>query len=180
MGKTLQEQLLTAGIVSKKQIKKINSQQRKANRQKQKGGKQAGSEESPQIQQDRDSARQRDKELNRKLQQQKEARAADAGIRQLMESNQVVMEEGEVVYNFAYKGIVRKIHVTGRVKAQISKGGLAIVDWGQGYRLIPGQVAERIRAMNSDYLILYNDPGSAGKAEDEGYPDHRVPDDLVW
>ncbi|MCB1675366.1 MAG: DUF2058 family protein, partial [Halioglobus sp.] len=98
--KSLQDQLLKAGIVDDKKAKKIQQEKRKAAKRRPKG--------QPQTDADRERARramaekaERDRALNRELQVRVQERALRAQIRQLIEMNRLPRDGGDIPYQFS-------------------------------------------------------------------------------
>jgi hypothetical protein len=84
-----------------------------------------------------------------------------------------------VPYNFADGKLVKRIYVTETQRRQLAGGQLAVVRQGEGYDLVPLDVAEKIRARDGAGLVLLNQP-EAEEEQDEAYAAYRVPDDLMW
>jgi uncharacterized protein YaiL (DUF2058 family) len=78
------------------------------------------------------------------------------------------------------KGKIRKINVTKSLRDQIVSGACAVVKAEGRYDVVPADAAEKIRARNEKYVVFFNDPKAPKPAEDDGYGDHPVPDDLMW
>jgi hypothetical protein len=87
---------------------------------------------------------------------------------------------GDIAYNFADHGIIKKLYVSARLRDQLIRGQLVIVRAGNGYELVPVACAERIRARDGDVIVVWNTPAADQPAEDDPYKDFPIPDDLMW
>jgi len=180
MGNALQEQLLKAGLVSDKQLKKARKEQRTERLQTQ-GRTSTADDNKLRAQQALAEKAERDRELNRLQKEAQEEKAIAAQIKQLVETNRQPRDDGDVPYNFADDNKVKRIYVTERVREQISGGRLAIVKVDKRYELVPAEIAEKIRARNAGSVIVWNDPKQAPEeTPDNGYANYKIPDDLMW
>jgi len=168
--------LLKAGLVDSQKARQATAEKRKQSRQ------QHGT--SPDR--DRLAAQQalaekaeRDRELNRRRQEEARRKAVAAEIAELVRAHRVSRDGGEVPYNFADGKLVKRIYVTETQRRQLAGGQLAVVRQGEGYDLVPLDVAEKIRARDGAGLVLLNQP-KAEEEQDEAYAAYRVPDDLMW
>jgi uncharacterized protein YaiL (DUF2058 family) len=177
VGRSLQDQLLKAGLVDEQQLKQARSSKRK--KAKQGGGKSKTEEDDRRrAQQAAVEKARRDRELN--LQHQEEAkRKAEANeLRQLIHTNRIPRGEGDVAYSFLDGGNVKRIYVTTDQQRKLANGSLAVVRQDTGYELVLAEIAERIRARDASLIVVQNKP----EDDDEGdaYSDYKVPDDLMW
>jgi uncharacterized protein YaiL (DUF2058 family) len=184
VGKSLQDQLLSIGLVDKKQAKKINTEKRKKNKQKQHGGSTAAEEDSRRLRKALVEETERDRQLNRQRAAEAEQKAIAAQVRQLIEGNRQPRGEEEVPFNFSENGKVKRIWVSEPVRKKISTGRLAIVKLEGKHELVPPDIAEKIRSRSKKSVVLYNDPSQEPLPEDSksdpDYAGYEVPDDLMW
>jgi|SRR5690554_5152321 len=180
MKNALQEQLLKAGLADAKKLKSLNKEK---HQQKKKAGKkhQVVNEATVLVEQQRREKIARDQELNRQRQAELEEKAIAAQVRQLIEVNRVE-HQGEIAFNFADGKLVKRLHVKQKIHNELTHGQLAIVREGEGYALIPAQVAEKIQQRIPAAIVLLNDPNAQDEApdEDDPYADYQIPDDLMW
>ncbi len=182
---SLQEQLLKAGLVDEKKLAKAEQEKNKrANAaRKQRGKKAAKSKPArPQVQ---NKKAQRDRELNQQRQQERQRRERAAQAKQLIDGNRQDRSNGEIPYGFAYRGKVKKIHVTEAQRDQLVAGKLGIVTWvsnneGRRFELVPKAVAEKIRARDETSFVFLDQPAQSQPDETDPYADYQVPDDLIW
>lgn len=182
MRNALQDQLLKAGLVNDKQVKKASLEKRKETRQNQ-GTKPA--EDPAEAQRQRQQAQAEKAERDRLLNQQRntaaEQKAIAAQIKQLVEAHRRPGGDGDTPYHFADDGKVKILHVSEPVRGQIVRGSLAIVKVDQQYALVPQEVAEKIRARNPAAVIVDNaQPQTEKPQENDPYAQYQVPDDLMW
>lgn len=178
MAKSLQEQLMGAGLVDKKKAKAIKQEQRKKKKQQPKGQVQVD-ENKVRIEEERKAKAEKDRELNKQIQAQAEEKAILAQIKQLIESSKINRGEGEIGYQFVDGTKIRKIYVTDLLQAQLSKGQITIAKLGDDYEIVPNKVADKIEQRDSSAIIRSKTPDDA-PAEDDPYADYKIPDDLMW
>lgn len=180
MANALQEQLLKAGLVDERQLKKSQKEKRRSEHvaASQKGN----AEESGQLLRRQAEAKaQRDRELNRQRGEAAAQKELAAQVRQLVMAHRIPPGESDQPYRFVDRGKVKQIYPSDVVRAQIIRGRLAIVQSDGRYELVPREVAERIRARSPDQVVLWHsvEPEVASPADDE-YAAYQVPDDLTW
>lgn len=173
MAGSLKDQLLKAGLVNTKQVKKAAHEKRKGQ-----GGGSAPDTGAAQRAQAEKAAR--DRELNRQRQEEAERKANAAAIRQLIESNRIDKGEGDIPYNFTDGGKISRIYVTGEVHAQLVKGALCLAKLGARHELVRPDVAEKIRARDPSRVIIPAAAAPEAPAADDPYAAFQVPDDLIW
>ncbi|MCB1761244.1 MAG: DUF2058 domain-containing protein [Gammaproteobacteria bacterium] len=181
MGNSLQDQLIGAGLIDRKKANKLKSEQNKQQRQKRKSGQPERVANDSSKQQEKDAAA-RDKALNLRREQQRAQRAITAQIRQLVATHGVAEDkEAEIGFNFVVDGKVKKIYVSQQSKMAIGNGKLAIVRVDGRFRLLPSQHLDKVRQRDPGCILLHNAPQQQERSsEAHDYPDHQVPDDLMW
>lgn len=183
MRNALQDQLLKAGLVNDKQVKKATLEKRKEERHNQ-GVKPAISEEEIRLQQQRAQAEkvERDRQLNIQRKEAAEQKALAAQIKQLVETHRCDKGEDEVAYNFIDANKVKTLRVSEKVRDQICRGILAVIKLTDHYELVPTEIAEKIRLRNPAFIMVDNalqQDLQTQKTEDS-YAKYQVPDDLMW
>ena len=166
MGLSLQEQLLKAGMVDKKQVKQAEHEKRVQNKKKKKYG--ASSEDSAKIrlrQQQSEQAKHHQK-LNAEQNQQRQRKADQAAAKQLIKSSQLPLEEGDVVYRYVAGGKIKQISVNQDVADKLSEGRLGLAMGGKDVVIIPVDTVLKVIKRDEDAILLYNDPA---QVEDD-YP----------
>ncbi|MDD5036537.1 MAG: DUF2058 domain-containing protein [Methylococcaceae bacterium] len=185
MGNALREQLLKAGLVNTQQVKKaVKEKHKEAQRQHGQIKSESDDQAQARIRQAQIEKVERDRLLNQQRQEQANKKAATAQIRQLVEQNRHPKGDGELPYNFADQGKIKRIYVSDSVRQQIALGQLAIVRLDKAYELVSDEIAEKIAARDADCVVLRNTqnrktPVSEAKSDDP-YSQYLIPDDLMW
>lgn len=176
----LRDQLLKSGLVNEKQVKKAQQEKRKADQQGKPGAQ--AEEEKRRLQRNQAEKAERDRRLNLQRAQEAEKKAVAAQIKQLIEAHRQAKGEGEVPFNFTDGGKVKRMYVSDPVRAQITRGQLAVVRLDRQYELVPAEVADKIRQRDADAVVLHNQPPQKTEPPegDDPYAAYTVPDDLMW
>ncbi len=183
MAKSLQEQLLAAGLVDKKKAKKA-AKEMKVQDHLQRTGQEnqldAVKEKAEQALREKAA---RDRELNLKREQEIQAKAITAQIKQLVKTNSINSDRADIKYQFVDGKKVKFIYVDQAVFDRLSRGQLAIisleVSGEPSYQVIPLQVADKIKQRNGKHFI-YIAEKTQKLAEDDPYAAYEIPDDLMW
>lgn len=179
MGNSLQEQLLKAGLVSEQRLKESRSDKRQTTKQTGKRGPRADDPARRAADAAREEKARRDRELNRQRQEESDRRARENEIRQLIHTNRVVRDGGDLAYNFTDGATLKRLYVNKDQHARLVDGRLAVVRQDAFYELVPAEVAERLRARDARLILVHNRPEGPAAADDP-YADFQVPDDLMW
>ena len=169
---TLQEQMLKAGLVNEKKLKKAKKGSKKS-RMQAREVKEAV-EENKRAQQEKDqvlSTEQKEKRLNKEIQAQ---------VKQLIDMNRIAQSDGDIKYNFTDGTMVKSIYVEPLIQSQLAKGILSIARYEETYVIIPTSVAKKIMLRDNDTIIEQNSKVEDQAEEDDPYADFVVPDDLMW
>ncbi|KOO06403.1 DUF2058 domain-containing protein [Vibrio hepatarius] len=169
---TLQEQMLKAGLVNEKKLKKAKKGSKKSRVQAREV--KAAVEENKRLQQ------QRDKELSTQQKEQRLSKEVQAQIKQLIEMNKIDLADGDIKYNFTDGTLVKSLYTPALVRDQLVKGILAIARYEESYVVIPSSVANKIAQRDEQVIIAQNETESDAVDEDDPYADFVVPDDLMW
>ncbi len=178
MGSTLQEQFLKMGLVDKKQAEKV----RKAQHQQKTGqsGRQELNESKTMARQALTEKKERSRLLNKKQNQRAREHESATWIRQLIEGNQISIQEGEITYNFTDNNKIKRLYLTEGMAQQLSNGTIAIVRQAGEYRIVPTDVAEKVRKFNKKMIVVFHPQDKKIPAADDPYAEYPVPDDLIW
>ena len=169
---TLQEQMLKAGLVNEKKLKKAKKGSKKS-RMQAREVKEAV-EENKRAQQEKDqvlNTEQKEKRLNKEIQAQ---------VKQLIDMNRIDQSDGDIKYNFTDGTMVKSIYVEPLIQSQLAKGILSIARYEETYVIIPTSVAKKIMLRDNDTIIEQNSKVEDQAEEDDPYADFVVPDDLMW
>ncbi len=181
MSKSLQDQLLKAGLADKKQAKKAHVDKRKAKKRKKRNPEQAEASDpaAERARQAREEKAARDRELNRQRQEEKERRAREAEIRQLISANKVDRRKASEAYHFADGEKVFSLDIHGRMRRDLAEGRLRIVRHDNRYEVVPADVAGRI-AERDAACVMPLPSTETDPSPGDPYDEYPVPDDLVW
>lgn len=177
MAKSLQDQLLKAGLANKKQAvraKKAKNSKEKLHR----AGVDVTDETALRVQQVEREKLEKDRELNRQKTLEAEQVAVQAQIRQLIEMNRIA-ERGHTEFRFPEGKLVKTLMLSAQQRAALVSGALAIVKYAEQYDLVPRKVAEKIAERDESRVLLCNIDTSEQEIDDE-YADYQIPDDLMW
>ena len=95
-------------------------------------------------------------------------------IQQLLDGKALNKADADQVRNFEYGGKIRRVHVDAAQLVALNAGELGVVQQAGRYLLVSREIAEQVRAIDSQPVALLVEPGAAG-VDDDG-----VPDDLMW
>ena len=187
MSMSLRDQLLAAGLGSKKQAKQAAPPKKAPSRH------QPPPPPTPeQIAANKALAAKnaRDKELNRREQEKAAAKARRAEVKQLIDQNRLPKVESEEYFNFTDGTRLARLAVTLQLREQLMKGVIAVVRYEGHYALVPESVVGRIRERD-EYAVVTHEgaaapavstatPAAASPDAEDPYKDFVVPDDLMW
>ncbi len=157
MGNPFQDQLLKAGLVSKKQAKKANHE-KYLSRKKNKGKKENNSSTvSDKAREEQTAQAKRNRELNLKHSEEKRQREQRAQIKQLIENNRQKLDDRGEPYYFTEQNTINRIFVSEDMAEQLSSGQLAIVKLGDNYEVIPAKVARQIASREKDVVVAFHE-----------------------
>ncbi|WP_018868496.1 MULTISPECIES: DUF2058 domain-containing protein [unclassified Thioalkalivibrio] len=189
MSDDLRNQLLKAGLVDEKQVRKAKSQKHKAQKTqpKKKKGKPADAEASAAAARQAAQA-QRSREKNQERQEKAERRARRAQIRELVNQHLAPIPTGDAAidYHFQFDGQIRHLPVTEDTRKRLVDGRAALAGLelhpSKGFRVIPREIADRIRERDAEWplVIPAEESGDTEPDPDDPYKDYVVPDDLMW
>lgn len=185
MGNPFQDQLLKAGLVTKKQVNKANQDKSRKKKQQPKKSK-VVDEEKQKIQQAAQQAAAdkaaRDRELNKKKELQARQKATSIEINQLIENNCLARDENcEIIYNFEHNKKIKRIYINAEMQQQIVQGKLGIARVEGGYEIVPLAIAEKIQQRNAKRVVIFVPDENKDDADNnDPYADYQIPDDLQW
>ena len=182
MSMSLRDQLIQAGLGTKKQAKQATPPPKKA----------PSRHQPPSISPEKIAAMKaqaaknaRDQELNRKQQEKAAAKARRAEVKQLIEQHRLPPVVSEEYFNFADGTRLSRLAVTPALREQLIKGTVAIVRYEGHYAVVPEAAVPKIRERDEHSVVAQESAaapaGAAASAEtDDPYKDFVVPDDLRW
>lgn len=177
MGNSLQDQLLKAGVASKKQAVRAKKAKNTKDKQKRKGVDVI--DETAELVAKADAEkRAKDQSLNEQREAQARAKAIKAQIIELIKLNRVE-ERGETEFRFNDNGKIKTLMLQTDTRDLLVSGKLSIVCVDEQYNIVPGAVAAKIAQRDEKAVILSNANDEDETVDDE-YADYKVPDDLMW
>lgn len=179
MANAFGDQFLKAGLVSKTQLSQAEKSKTKQQKRKDKQKIETLDEAALVARQAAADKAARDLELNRLQKEERDRKAIQAQVRQLIELNRLPRDQGDIGYNFQDGVAIRKIFVTQEIHDKLGRGILAIARIDDRYEVIPSVVADKIRLRDSEAVIAIA-ASRAEDAQDDPYADYKVPDDLMW
>jgi len=177
MSLSLRDQLIAAGLATKKQARQAQPPARAPQAPKNRPPPVPAATLAAQKAQAEKFAR--DQALNRKQQEKAERKARQAQTRQLIEQCCVPRVETDDYFNFTDGGKVRRVAVNPALRAELTAGTLLIARAGERYYFVPAGAADRIRERDPSAIVASQAP-PASDISDEAYKDFVVPDDLTW
>ena len=157
MGNPFQDQLLKAGLVSKKQAKKANLE-KYLSRKKNKGNKKNNSSVvSDKAREEQAAQAKRNRELNQQSTEKKRQREQRAQIKQLIENSRQKLDDRGEPYYFTEQNTINRIFVSEDMAEQLSCGQLAIVKLGDGYEVVPAKVARQIASRDEEAVVAFHE-----------------------
>ena len=179
MAKSLQEQLMGAGLVDQKKAKAISKEKRKKAKQTPKGHQQEDEIKAAAKQKLAEKA-ERDRAMNQERQKEVEAKEIQAQIKDLIKKNAIARKNGEIAYSFTHDKKIKKLYVDETLQAQLARGQVAIVAEGESYELVPKAVADKVAQRDAARVVMQNERSKEVADEDDPYADFQIPDDLMW
>lgn len=180
MANSLQDQLLKAGLIDPKTLKKTSRDKRKADKVARRSGQEVVDESKALAQRAIADKAERNRALNQQRDEQALRKAIAAQIKQLIETSRIARRGGDIAYNFTDGKKIKKLYVDATQQRQLSAGQIAIAKLGDHYELVPKAVAEKIRQRDELSILVLNQPSATALAEDDPYAGYEIPDDLMW
>ncbi|GAA3920057.1 DUF2058 domain-containing protein [Litoribacillus peritrichatus] len=181
MSGSLKDQLLKAGLVSEKQVKKAKKDKYQKGKEARNGGEALVDHAKIAAEKARLAKLEKDKALNQELTEKAKKKAISAQIKQLIETNRLPKDPEGPAYNFSDGKRVKKINISEEFINQLSKGRLCIVKLGDQYEVIPVPVADKIAQRDESRIIVRNEKIEVSdEQEEDWYADYEIPDDLMW
>jgi len=180
MNNPFQEQLLKAGIVTKKQVQKAKQDKVRTNKKQRGTNEKITNEATLKAQQEAEKKAQRALELNKRKEEQARQKSISIEIDQLINSNCITRDDScEISYNFEHKSKIKRIYVNNEQKQKIIDGKLGIARIEGRYELVTQAIAEKILQRNEKRVVIFS-KSSQVIDDDDPYAHHQIPDDLTW
>ncbi len=158
MGTSFQEQLLKAGLVNEKQVKKAAAKKRAGKKKKNKSLAPVPSEPN-ETRQEKLAQEALNREKNRQLNQEKLAAEIETWTRQVVEEHRIPLKPHfEDPYHFVVGKKIKKLYVTQEMIEKLSKGTLAVVRCNQRFEIVPAAIAQKIAERDPDAVVVHHEP----------------------
>jgi len=180
---SLQEQMLKAGLSDKKRARQATVDKKKKTKQNRHNTKhkiEVEDELKKGIEQKKAEQQAKNQQIAKQHKQELEAKELQARIKQILEHNGLKDYDGDLSYNFTYKNLVKKLHVSALIHKSIVKGSLAICVFEGAFFLIPETIATRLALLDSAVIAALNERVDDEIDADDPYADFAIPDDLMW
>lgn len=179
MGNSLQDQLLKAGLASKKQVQKNATDKKKRRKQ----GKQADHDEISLAKAYAVKAKQEkqahDKALNEKLELERKRREANKTVQDLVKKHALNAENADIARFFQFGNKIRKLYLTKAQQKDLNANQSGIVHFKGRFYLLALEHFLKAQTVKPESVAFFYDPNEAQAHSDGGdYPE--VPDDLMW
>ena len=173
----LRDQLLKSGLVTEKQVKKVQKEQVKATKANAHRPAPPTVETAPRHQEKVE----RDRLLNQQRQAELARRELEAQIRDLITTRRITPEEGDTPFNFTDGGKIKKLYLTATLRDQLVRGVIGIVRFEGAHAFVPRETIEKVRQRDEGATILLNAlKDEPSEIVDDPYAQYQVPDDLIW
>lgn len=169
---SLQEQMLKAGLVNEKKLKKAKKGSKKS--------RDLAREVKASVESAKQAQVERAQELNDVKKQEVLSKEMKAQVKQLVEMNKLDLSRADIKYNFTDGNLIHYVYVDEASRKQLLAGILAIARFNESYVVIPSVVANKIAQRDEDTIIENKTSSEELPAEDDPYADYVVPDDLMW
>jgi len=154
MGNPFLDQLLKAGLVSKKQAKKAKLEQHRSRKKQKKNNPEAIS--SNKAREEQAAQAKRNRELEKQRTEETRQRELRAQVKQLIEDNRLELDDRGEPYNFVEENKIKRIFVSEEMTDQLSRGQLAIVKLGDGYEVVPAKVARQVASRAKEAVVSFH------------------------
>ena len=181
MAGSLKDQLFKAGLASKKQVKKVELDQRKQSKQ---GRKSSANEPNSAdvIEAARLQKIEKDRMLNEARKQEQQKRSVQAEICQLVQQHRIPLPaEGDLRYQFINQGKIKQIWINANIQRQLANKTLALVCVDTRFELVPVAIGDRV-VQRDPSAVIKEDTERREKiaAEEAEYAEFQIPDDIEW
>jgi len=163
----LRDQLVKAGLTSKKKADKAGKQarleqHRKKKKKKKKGETAVADEIAQKVSAKQEAKKERDRELNKKLEIERQQKERTEHAHHLALARDQQDFKADIRYHFVIDGkYIHFILVNESQQRELEKGAMGIVDADPGsrdYRLLKLQDCEEVKAIAPDYVVCLHPP----------------------
>jgi uncharacterized protein YaiL (DUF2058 family) len=160
MGNPLQDQLLKAGLVSKKQANKAKQEQyaQTKKKKKSKSTRKAGRKPISKAEIARAAEVARNKELSRQQAEERKQHELQAQIKQLVMQNRLARDDNGQAYHFALGKKIHRIFVTEEMIDRLCEGQLGIVQLEDSFEVVPARVVRQVAERDTGAVVSLREP----------------------
>jgi uncharacterized protein YaiL (DUF2058 family) len=176
---SLRDQFLKSGLIDQKKVRSAVQEKSKQTKVARATGTQLVDEAQQAALEAQRQKAERARELNAQRDAAARQKAIAAQITQMVQQSRQNRGKGDIAYNFAHHGKIKRIHVSAEVQGHLVAGRLTIVCLGDTIELVPRNIGEKIAERDASMVVQVN-RSAATLAEDDPYADFKVPDDLMW
>jgi uncharacterized protein YaiL (DUF2058 family) len=176
---SLRDQFLKSGLIDQKKVRSAVQEKSKQIKVERQTGTQAVDEAQQAALEAQRLKAERARELNAQRDAAARQKAIAAQIIQMVKQSRQSRGKGDIAYNFAHHGKIKRIHVSAEVQGHLVAGRLMIVAQGETIELVPGNIADKIAERDPSMVVRVH-RSSTALAEDDPYAEYKVPDDLMW
>lgn len=169
---SLQEQMMKAGLVNQKKLKKAKKGSKKS--------RDLAREVKASVAENKQNEIDKARALNQQQQEAKHQKEIAAQVKQLIQANQLDLKGGDIKYNFTDGNLIKFVYVTTLLRQQLLNGLLSIARFEDGYVVIPSIVAKKVALRDQEAIVDTQTSKEEIPEEDDPYADYVVPDDLMW
>lgn len=175
----MRDQLLQAGLITKKQSKEAGRERHQKVSAKGDAAQREPSLAEAEALRAAAEKKARDQELARQEQAKREQKERRAQIKQLVDQHRIAKPESDDLFNFVDGTRIRRLPVNPQLRADLVAGRIAIVRCDGRYELVAADIGQRIAERDSNALVHLAKPDNDADDNDP-YKDYKVPDDLIW
>lgn len=167
MGLSLQEQLLKAGLVNQKQVKKAEHDKRVQKKKGKKGAQTTSDDAKERLKKQRAQQAEHDRQLNRERLEQEQQKENHAAAQQLIQKNRTKIEPGDVPFHYVTGGgQIERLYVTREIADQLGTGVLGVAVYSGENVLVSADTIAKVLQRDESLIVAFNDPSEV----DEDYP----------
>jgi uncharacterized protein YaiL (DUF2058 family) len=166
MGLSIQEQMLKAGLVDKKQMKKADHEKKMKDKKIRKAGDSFKDSDKQRLHQQQAERAEQDRKLNAQRAQQAQQKADQSAAQQLIATNRLSVEEGDVIYHYVAGGKIKKTSVSQDIADKLDEGKMGLAMHNGELVLVPAETVNKVLQRDQDSILAYNDPADV----DDEYP----------
>ena len=192
MARSLRDELLKAGLVTREQAARAERGPRQRSKPvatRAKGKPRDGSRSRPA----RPASRPRDRDPpapaqpvpvpaeSSSIDAEERVRRLNLEIRRILDAEAEQAEpEGDAPFHFARGERLKRLYVSEAQRRRLAAGELAIVGFRGRHHLVPRPAGERVRELRPEVFVFIAADGTEADTVAEGYEAYEVPDELIW